>query len=75
MAFTSWAAIEQLAGGDSERLKRLAVRFSKPVLPGQTITTQFWAAGEADGRSTFVYETSDPDGDTVIKDGLAEIAS
>ena len=35
MAFTSWAAIQAVAGGDPTRLKRLAVRFSRPVLPGQ----------------------------------------
>jgi acyl dehydratase len=73
MAFTSWAAIEQLAAGDPARLKRLAVRFSKPVFPGQTITTRFWEAGERDGRKVFAYETTNPDGDAVVKDGVAEI--
>ncbi len=51
MAFTSWAAIQEVCDGDPSRLKRLAVRFSRPVLPGQTITTTFWAAGEADGNA------------------------
>jgi acyl dehydratase len=74
MAFTSWAAVEQLAGGDTARVKRLAVRFSKPVLPGQTITTRFWSAGEVDGRAVYAFDTVNPDGDVVIKDGLVEIA-
>jgi len=74
MAFNSWAAIEHLAGGDTARLERLAVRFSKPVLPGETITTRFWPAGERDERAVYAYETTNPDGDVVIKDGLAEIA-
>jgi acyl dehydratase len=74
MAFTSWGAIEELAGGDPTRLKRLAVRFSKPLFPGQEITTRFYAAGARDGRSVFAYETTNPDGDLVIKDGLAEVS-
>jgi acyl dehydratase len=75
MAFTSWAAIEQHADGDPRRLRRLAVRFSRPVLPGQTITTRFWADGERDGRAAYVYETTSDNGDVVIKDGVAEIGS
>ena len=74
MAFTSWAAIENVAGGDPARLKRLAVRFSKPVLPGQTITTRFWNCGAAEGSVAYAFETANPDGDVVIKDGLAEVA-
>lgn len=74
MAFTSWAAVENLAGGDTARLKRLAVRFSQPVLPGQEVTTRFWNAGGGEGVTAYAYETSNPDGAVVIKDGVAEIA-
>lgn len=70
MAFTSWAVLTEVADGKTEKLKRLAVRFSRPVLPGNDITTKVWSAGN--GR--FAYETTA--GDTlVIKDGLAEIGS
>ena len=62
MAFTSKVAIDRLCGGDPTRLKRLRVRFSRPVLPGQTITTKVWADGERDGRKVFAYETFNPDG-------------
>jgi acyl dehydratase len=75
MAFTSWGAIQTLADGDSSRLKRFAVRFSRPVLPGQEITTTFWAAGEANGNRVFGFETRNGDGDVVIKDGLAEVSA
>ena len=47
MAFTSKVAIDKLCSGDPTRLKRLRVRFSRPVLPGQTITTKFWATTKA----------------------------
>jgi len=66
--------IDKLCGGDPTRLKRLAVRFSKPVLPGQTITTKVWREGEKTRRMVYAYETYNPDGHAVIKGGVAEIA-
>lgn len=75
MAFTSWAVVHAVAGDDPTRLRRLAVRFSKPVLPGQVITTRIWKVGEREGATVYGYETANSDGDVVIKDGLAEIAS
>ncbi|EWC63929.1 MaoC domain protein dehydratase [Actinokineospora spheciospongiae] len=65
MAMTSWAALTAFADGDTARLRRLAVRFAKPVLPGQDISTAFHATGTG-----HIFETTV--GDTVvIKDGLA----
>ena len=75
MAFTSVAAVAELCGNDSRKLRRLAVRFSRPVLPGQEITTTFWAAGDNAGNPVFGFETRNGDGDVVIKDGLVEVAS
>ncbi|MFT4299664.1 MAG: MaoC/PaaZ C-terminal domain-containing protein [Aeromicrobium sp.] len=73
MAFTSWAALEQFAGGDVTRLKRLAVRFAKPVLPGQDLTTRFWDLPSNDGERAAGFQTSVGD-DLVLRDGLAVIA-
>jgi acyl dehydratase len=75
MAFTSWAVVQSVAGGDSRRLRRLAVRFSRPVLPGQEITTTIWKAGEHDGNTVYGYETRNDAGEVVIKDGLAEVSA
>jgi acyl dehydratase len=74
MAFTSKVMIDKLCAGDPTRLKRLRVRFSRPVLPGQTITTKVWQSGERDGRSIYDYETYNPDGQAVIRGGIAEVA-
>ncbi|UQS25406.1 MaoC family dehydratase N-terminal domain-containing protein [Amycolatopsis thermalba] len=68
MAFTSWALLTELAGSDVRRLRRLAVRFAKPVLPGQDITTTVWRRD----ATTYAFETTAGD-DVVVKDGLAEI--
>jgi acyl dehydratase len=70
MAFTSRAVIQSACPDDPRRLKRLAVRFSKPCLPGEQITTRVW---ERPG-GVHVFETTNDAGDAVIKDGLAEVA-
>src|ERR1700734_1018205 len=43
MAFASKVMIDGLCAGDPVRLKRLRVQFSRPVFPGQSITTKVWA--------------------------------
>jgi acyl dehydratase len=73
MAFTSKVMIDNLCAGDPVRLKRLAVRFSRPVFPGDTITTHVWPAGTRAGRHTFAFETCNAEGLAVIRDGLVEI--
>jgi acyl dehydratase len=74
MAFTSKVMIDKLCGGDPAKLKRLRVRFTRPVLPGQVITTRVWPDGERDRRKVFAFETFNSDNRAVIKGGLAEVA-
>lgn len=69
MAFTSWAALTELGDSDTKRLRQLAVRFAKPVLPGQDIESVFWKKSSTDGAGSYAYETSAA-GELVIKDGL-----
>ncbi|MBE9375905.1 MaoC family dehydratase N-terminal domain-containing protein [Saccharopolyspora sp. HNM0983] len=73
MAFTSWAVLTELARSDTARLRRLAVRFAKPVLPGQDLNTRIWRSGTEPGATTYAYETGAA-GRTVIADGLAVLA-
>src|SRR5258708_15738993 len=75
MAFTSKVAIYTLCSGHPTRLKRLRVRFSRPVLPGQTITTKIWPDSETQTRKIFAFETFNPTAQPVIKSGLAETAA
>lgn len=77
MAFTSWAVLTELADSDVSRLKRFAVRFSKPVLPGDDIETRIWTKAQANGSTTYAFETAkgnDAGEELVITDGLAEIS-
>jgi acyl dehydratase len=73
MAFASKVMIDELCAGDPVRLKRLRVQFSRPVLPGQSITTKVWSDGERGGRRAYAFETYNPEGMTVIRGGIAEI--
>jgi acyl dehydratase len=74
MAFNSRAIIAEACGGDPERLKRLAVRFSKPAMPGEEIATTIWSAGERHGHTAVAFESVSSSEQVVIKDGLAEVA-
>src|SRR5438093_1379087 len=74
MAMCSQAVVKTVAGGDPARVKRLAVRFSKPVFPGNDVVTTIYDAGERDGRRVYAFEATS-NADVVIKDGLAEVES
>lgn len=87
LAFASWAALTELGGSETARLRRLAVRFAKPVLPGRRIDTRFWRAAPAfagAGETAWSFETTVPGGDAggdgtggdtvVLTDGLAVLA-
>lgn len=71
MAFAGKAVVDELAGGDPTRLRRLKVRFSAPVFPGDILTTAMWPD---DGESTFAFTTANRHGAQVIRGGLAEVA-
>jgi acyl dehydratase len=73
MAFTAKVIIDHLCDRDPLRLKRLHVRFSRPVFPGQEITTAVWPGQDAGPLRAYAYETYNPEGKAVIKDGIAEV--
>jgi acyl dehydratase len=75
MAFTSKVMIDHVCDGDPRRLRRLRARFSRPVFPGQEIITAAWSLPDRDGLKVYAYETYNPDGKDVIREGLAEVAS
>ena len=69
MAFCARAVTGNFCPENPERLKRLALRFVRPVLPGQTLTHSVWKAG----ADEFAFETVSDGGDLVIRDGLAVV--
>jgi acyl dehydratase len=74
MAFAGRAVVSSACAGDASRLRRLAVRFSRPMYPGHAMTTALWsptASGETAGP--FRFRVNDDQHATVITDGLAEV--
>jgi NAD(P)-dependent dehydrogenase (short-subunit alcohol dehydrogenase family)/putative sterol carrier protein/acyl dehydratase len=73
MAFTGQAVIEKLVDGDSNRLERLKVRFSRPVLLNQDLITNGWIIKEEEGKKYVEFETIDSQGVKVITQGEATL--
>jgi acyl dehydratase len=75
MAIATKAAVNGPAAGDPTRITRVAVRFSRPVLPGWELTTRLWRDSDLDASTRFGFETVNSSGKTVIRDGWVDIAS
>lgn len=74
MSFAAKAVVDELLGGDSSRLRRLAVRFTRPVLPGWELQTSIYAAGKTQGgREAWQIETKNQDGVVVLGNGWVEL--
>jgi acyl dehydratase len=62
--FTGRALLHTLCDGQVERFKSMAVRFSKPVWPGDTLTVSMWVDG-----NEALFQTNVQNGDVVIDQG------
>ena len=72
MAVCGQAVVGEVAGGDPAAIRRLAVRFSRPVVPGTDLVTTIYDLGADDGRRSYGFEAQSQ-GHTVVKDGRAEV--
>lgn len=73
MAFAGRAVVAHACQGDPSRLRRLAVRFSRPMYPAHTMTTTLWSPAQGQPAGQYRFQVSDDQGVTVITDGLAEV--
>jgi acyl dehydratase len=73
MAFLCRAVADRVGGGDVLRVRRLAVRFSRPIFPGSEMTTEITPVGERTGRRACLFEATREDGERVITNGFAEV--
>jgi len=62
--FTGRALLHTLCGSDPSRFKSMDARFSKPVIPGDTLTVAMWVEGK-----TCTFQTRNQHGDVVIDQG------
>ena len=62
---TGRALLRTLCDSDPSRFKSMNSRFSKPVIPGDTLTINIWVDG-----NTALFQTENQNGDTVIDQGV-----
>jgi acyl dehydratase len=68
MAFAGRAALDAAGIDDPRAVKRIAVRFSAPLFPGESVTTRVWRMNGA-----FGFESLNSEGTPVLKDGRIEL--
>lgn len=68
--FTGRALLHTLCGSDPGKFKAMNSRFSKPVIPGDTLTISMWVDG-----NQALFRTRNQKGDTVIDQGVFKFAS
>ncbi|MBI5525248.1 MAG: MaoC family dehydratase N-terminal domain-containing protein [Deltaproteobacteria bacterium] len=73
MAFAHKAVTDKVLDKDPEKLRRLFVRFSKPVVPYDVLTTEGWVIEEKPGRKVVGLEVKNQDGVQVLINGRAEV--
>jgi len=73
MAFASQVIVDELLNGDPSRLKSMEVRFSKPLLMDQILTTEVYEVGiKEDGSHVVHFESRDAKDVPVLIRGAAE---
>ena len=74
MAMAARGVVNGVAHGDPSRVRRIGVRFSRPVAPGRTLTTRVWNFEDRRNGSLVAFVTVDDMGASVIEGGRAEIS-
>ena len=74
MAITGRSVLDMVGNSDPLRLKRLGLRWARPVLNGTVLTTRLWSTGTTeDGTRHLSFDVVDADGQQVVKRGRAEV--
>jgi acyl dehydratase len=67
--FTGRALLHSLCGSDPARFRSMDARFSKPVLPGDSLTVSMWVDG-----NEAIFQTATQNGEVVIAAGLCRFS-
>jgi acyl dehydratase len=70
--FAGRALLHALCGSDPSRFVSMSGRFTKPVMPGDTLTVSMWADSDGSAAS---FRTTTSDGSVVIDRGRCEFRS
>ena len=74
MAFASEAIVKNMCDNDPRRLLKISVRFSKPVLLTDVLTTKGWLAKKEENSKRIIFEMQNQNGQKVLTNGSANIA-
>jgi acyl dehydratase len=72
--FTGRALLHTVCGSDPARFGAMRARFSKPTMPGDTLTVSVWDIGDV-SPGAYRFRTETQRGETVIDAGLFSLAS
>ncbi|MBO87163.1 MAG: hypothetical protein CL927_17585, partial [Deltaproteobacteria bacterium] len=74
MAMTGRTVLDAVGNGDPLRLRRLGLRWARPVLNGSALSTRIWAGDPGDdGVALIKFDVVDSSGEQVVKLGIAEV--
>jgi acyl dehydratase len=71
--FTGRALLHSVCGSDPARFGAMRARFSKPTMPGDTLTISVWDIGDQ-SKGSYRFRTETQRGETVIDAGLFQLA-
>jgi acyl dehydratase len=72
--FTGRGILHMVCGSDPARFGAMRARFSKPTMPGDTLTISVWDIGER-AAGAYRFRTETQRGETVIDAGLFRLAA
>ena len=72
--FTGRGLLHMVCGSDPLRFGSMRARFSKPTMPGDTLTISVWDIG-AEAAGFYRFRTETQRGETVIDAGLFQLAN
>ena len=67
--FAGRAILKSVCGMDAKKLRSFGARFAKPVLPGDTLTTEGWKVAPG----IYAVRVSTQNGTIVLSNGVAEV--
>ncbi len=74
MAMTGRTVLDAVGNSDPLRLRRLALRWARPVLNGCALSTRIWSSEpDEEGVVMVKFDVVDASGEQVVKLGLAEV--
>jgi acyl dehydratase len=71
--YTGRGLLHTVCGSDPARFGAMRARFSKPTMPGDTLTISVWDLGDR-AAGTYRFRTETQRGETVIEAGLFRLA-